>query len=180
MESDSHLVYLGIFDNSQIDLRVDLLGNSARGEFFWIFLGNVHAQFLTSILSNSCFAHVTLFCIVWEGVEMYVDGNIVLGPSIESSEWHLLEEQFLLWTPKHLLVRPVLDVRSYRVKASHAAKIHTLDKNKLFYMMAKWLSLKASQKIVVEAVCRSLFDRIPDVKEKDRILDQLLVKIFPL
>lgn len=176
----AHVIYVAIFDHADVYLDINLGWSSAHGEFFWIFLGNVDARVVASLLANTTFARLHLYCVVGDDVDMSVDGNIYIPPHVEQVEWYLMEEQFLLWNHHHLRIRPLLDVHSHRVKASHWAKIHTLDSQKLFYMMAKGLSLYEAQKIVIQSSLQSVFDRLSDIdtQQKEEIFNQLITTIF--
>ncbi len=178
--ADAAVTYAFVVGDSDVDLQFDLRWENARLELFGIFVGDVKSQVLTSLLANKTFANVTLFSIVKEAATVYVDGNIVIWKSIEKVEGHLEEEQFLLWQPKHLFVRPVLDVQSNDVKASHGAKIHTLDQQKLFYMMSKGLSLEKVQWIVIQSWLQAIFDKLDslDVEKKQTILNQIFESVF--
>jgi len=180
LESDSFLKYIAIFDNADVDIDFDILWNSSNLQIFGIFIWNVKSKFITSILANYGIANVRLFCVVKEGSDMRLDWSIVIGKNIENVEGHLIEEQFLLGNPKNLIVSPILDVNSSKVKSSHAAKIHALDPQKLFYMMSKWLSLFESQKIVVKAWLQSVFDQllVIDEDKKQKIFEDIINAIF--
>lgn len=182
LESDSIVKYVAVLDNSDIDLSFDIRGWWTSLELFVIFVGDVKSQVVTSLLANNSFANIHLFCVVKEAADMQIDWSIIIGKNIEKVEWHLAEEQFLLWKPSHLLVRPILDINSYRVKASHSAKIHTIDQQKLFYMMSKGLSLQKSQSIVVQWWLQSIFDSISDVdlEKKQKIFQNIIDSIFNL
>lgn len=173
------VTYVAIIDNANIDFAVDICWSSTHLDFYGIFVGDVKSQVVTSLLSNNSFAHVHLFCVVKDGVNMEIDGAVHIDKDIVGAEGHLTQEQFLLGTPKHLLVRPVLDVYSHQIKASHWAKIHTLDQQKLFYMMSKWLSLEQAQKTVVQAWLQAIFDRLSmDQSDKQVVLDNILQNLF--
>lgn len=178
--ADAAVTYVFVVGDSDVDLQFDLRWEYAHLELFGIFVGDVKSQVLTSLLANKTFANVTLFSIVKENATVYVDGNIVIWKDVEKVEGHLAEEQFLLWQPKHLFVRPVLDVQSNDVKASHGAKIHTLDQQKLFYMMSKGLSLEKAQWIVIQSWLQAIFDKLDtlDAKKKQTILNQIFESIF--
>jgi Fe-S cluster assembly protein SufD len=180
LDTDAAVKYVFVVQNSDVDIEFNVKWNGSRLEVFGIFVGDVKSQVLTSLLASNSFARVHLFCVVKEGSEMFVDGNIFIGKDVEGVEGHLAEEQFLLWNPKHLLVRPLLDVHSHRVKASHWAKIHTLDQQKLFYIMAKWLSLQASQTLVITSWLQAIFDSIWDVdsQSKQQIFNQIIESLF--
>lgn len=180
LNDDANVCYVAVLNGANVDFQIDISWKWSHLEFFGIFVGDVKSQVVTTLLANNNFASVHLFCVVKEGSDMQIDWNIVISKNIEQVEGHLQEEQFLLGTPKHLLVRPLLDVHSHRVKASHWAKIHTLDQQKLFYMMSKGLSLQESQKIVVQAWLQSIFDHISDVdsSEQQKIFKNTIDSIF--
>lgn len=180
LDSDAEVKYVFVVDSSDVDIEFNIKWSGSRLEVFGIFVGDVKSQVVTSLFANKNFANVHLFCVVKDDSDISLDGNITIGKNVEDVEGHLVEEQFLLWIPKKLFVRPILDVHSHRVKASHGAKIHTLDENKLFYMMAKWLSIEESQWIVIRWGLQSIFDSISDIdsEKKQKIFDKIIVSIF--
>ena len=176
LHTDAKVNYVALLHNANVDICIDLVWESAEIQFFGIFVGDVKSQVVTSLLKNITSAHLHLLCLVGENSTMCVNGNVFIGETIEKAEGHLLEEQFLLGKPKSLQVCPMLDVHSHRVKASHGAKIYMIDQQKLFYMMAKWLSLPQAQRMVVEWSLQTAFDTIVDVDSEQK--QQLLTTIF--
>lgn len=182
LESNTNVKYVFVLNDADVDISFNINWSWAHLDLFGVFFGDVKSKIITSLLANNSFANVNLFCVVKDNVDMQIDWNIVIGKNIEQVEWHLIEEQFLLGTPNNLLVRPILDVQSSRVKASHWAKIHTLDQQKLFYLMSKGISLKQSQSIIIQWWLQSIFDHISDVDEnlKHDIFQNIIDSIFNL
>ena len=180
LDFDAEVKYVFVVDGCDVDINFNLKWKSSRLELFGIFVGDVKSQVVTSLLANNTYANIKLFSLVKDDSTVCVDWNVFIWKNIEKVEGHLAEEQFLLWKPKHLFVRPILDVCSNNVKASHWAKIHTLDQQKLFYMMSKGLSLKQSHWIVVKSLLQSIFDSIVgiDNDKKQNILNQIFDSVF--
>lgn len=176
----SPVTYVFVVNDANVDINLDVSCVSSHIDVFWIFFWSVSSRITSSLSVNNSFVRVHLYTIVQDDVDVSVDGNIVLKKNIVWSEGHLTQEQFLLGMPKTLRVCPVLDVYSSAIKASHGAKIHTLDAQKLFYMMAKWLSLQQAQKVVIEASLQSLFDRLSslDVQEKNNVFETIISSLF--
>lgn len=182
LKGDASTSYVAIFQNADVDIDFNLMGENASIDVFCVFLGNISSQIITSLSANKAVANVHIFCIALENSDMSIYGNIVIWKDTSHVEWHLYQEQLLFWTPKKLSIRPVLDVYSNQVKASHGAKIYTLDKEKMFYMMSKWLSQELAQLTVVDSTFQYFFDKIPDidVDQKMKIKKTLLSSIFTL
>ncbi len=182
LEKSSSLQYVFVMEDSDVDLDFELIGESAKLDLFGIFVWDVKSTMIASLLANKAFANVRVLSLVKEDSDVHVDWSIFIGKNIQKVEWHLLEEQFLLWNPKNLFVRPILDVHSDDVKASHWAKIHTLEAEKLFYMMSKWLSLEEAQWLVIKSEIESIFAQLTDIESeiKQEILNQILLSAFSL
>jgi Fe-S cluster assembly scaffold protein SufB len=73
-----------------------------------------------------------------------------------------------------------LDVLSSNVKASHGAKIHSLDRAKMFYMVSKGLSFQKSQRMIIQSVLQSIFDKLTSfsLQEKQQYFDSIIDSIF--
>lgn len=182
LKENSSTSYVAIFQNADVDIDFALVGEDSSIDVFCVFLGNISSQIITSLSANKAVANVHIFCVALENADMSIYGNIVVWKDISHVEWHLYQEQLLFWTPKKLSLRPVLDVYSNQVKASHGAKIYTLDKEKMFYMMSKWLSQEQAQLTVVDSTFQYFFDKIPDIDndQKMKIKKALLSSIFTL
>ncbi len=176
----SPVTYVFVVNDANVDVVLDVSWVSSHIDVFWIFFWSVSSRITSSLSVNNSFVRVHLYTLVQDNVDISVDGNIVLEKNIIWSQWHLTQEQFLLGVPKSLRVCPILDVYSSAIKASHAAKIHTLDAQKLFYMMAKWLSLQHAQKMVIEASLQSIFDRLSslDDEKKGSIFTYITSSLF--
>ncbi len=177
---NSLITYVLIIDSSDISIDFNLIGTSARLHLYCVVLGNSKAKIVTTLSADKSIVNFSLISFVSENAEMEIDWRIVLSEDFDTMQWYLNEEQFLLGKPKSLLVRPFLDVRACNVKASHGAKIHTLDTQKLFYMMSRGLTFQQSQKMIVCASLQSIFDHISDVDplQKQQIYDSLISSLF--
>lgn len=182
LDTAAKVKYVFVVNNADVDFEFTLNGTGSNLELFGIFVGDVKSKVVSSLLASKSFANINLFCIVKEDSTVNLDWSVIIWKHIKNVEWHLSEEQFLLWKPKHLFVRPILDVNSSHVKASHGAKIHTLDQQKLFYIMSKGLSLRDSQLLVIRSWLQKIFDSIDSIdnEKKQFILNQILNSAFIL
>ncbi|MEI7477452.1 MAG: SufD family Fe-S cluster assembly protein [bacterium] len=87
---------------------------------------------------------------------------MTIQPGISKAEGSLLEENVLLGEKIVVDVKPLLDVKSNDVVASHGATIQRLDPQKLFYLNAKGLSGAAATTLMVQAYVQRAYDHVEE------------------
>jgi Fe-S cluster assembly protein SufD len=74
-----------------------------------------------------------------------------------------------------------LDVHTDDVRASHGAKTHKLNDDKLFYLQAKGVSLQEAKKLFLESYINKVFSKLaahdPDMieLEKNKLLQTIIL-----
>lgn len=110
--------------------------------------------------ANDSHINIHLLSFLGEQADANVDGGIIIAPWVTKVAGHLLEESVVLGKKIKIKTLPRLDVHSADVSASHGAKIDRLDETKLFYMMARGLDQKQSQKLIVEGYLQRAADNV--------------------
>jgi Fe-S cluster assembly scaffold protein SufB len=77
------------------------------------------------------------------------DGAITILPNIKKIQSHLLEENIILGKTVLIKAKPILNISSNDVQASHGAKIEKIDAEKLLYMTSRGLTPAQAQTLVV-------------------------------
>lgn len=184
LEENSTLIYIPIVQDNQIDITLELRWSHARLLLFGVIFSRDYlptkARIHIEMLANRTYADIHLLSIALNGADILLDGTIHIGTDIVGVEWYLQEEQIILWSDVRIKAKPVLNVQSNDVKASHGSKIEKLDEQKLFYMMSKGLDTHQSQRLVLEWYLRHIFAQVDQFDEdtREHLLAQLLEKLW--
>jgi len=146
--------YLLVCFGGEFDVELNLDSVGADLEMICVLVGQVKKKNKVNIvcrLNNSFIqANIRVLSFLPDQSDVQVNANIVLKSGIQKSSWHLLEENIVLWDNIRLKTLPMLDVCSNDVQASHGAKVHSLDSEKLFYMMTRWLPREQARSLLIE------------------------------
>jgi len=179
LESDSNLKYLIVSSWSDINLDFSVFGDWAVVEFYGIFLSKNKEEIKWNIsvnLKNSYTkANVYLLSLMGDGAIVKVKWNIDIQEWIKSVNAYLLEENIVLWEKIKINTLPILNVSSNDVSAWHGAKIQRLDSDKLFYMMAKWLSDKKSKEIIISWYVSYILEKFSIVEQEKKEIENLIL-----
>lgn len=94
----------------------------------------------------------------WSDMKIY--SNIKVNKSSISSFWELTITNINFSNNSKLDCIPGLDIDSPFSKANHSFKSFYLDKEKLFYLCARWISYKDAQKLFLESFFYNAFKKI--------------------
>jgi Fe-S cluster assembly protein SufD len=148
----------------QVDLTfVGQAGSSveAAGAFLarpdYQISGRIHAQ----LAEDRAAADLHMVSFLPTGAKCEIDGGVTIDPDTAGCAGHLLEDNIIIGEQMQIKTLPMLDVRSSDVQASHGAKIHRLDPQKLFYLQSKGLPLAEAKRLMLEASLTTLFERFP-------------------
>jgi len=61
---------------------------------------------------------------------------------------------------------PILEINNDNVKCTHGSTIADLDKNQIFYLQSRGISLETSYKMLVNSFIRDVIDSFPDFSKK--------------
>ena len=131
---------------------------------------------------------VSGFCFSAEHAEKSlgydVNGNISISPGTSKVIAGLLQENIILGDHIHIQAKPMLNISSNDVQASHGAKIERIDSEKLLYMTSRGLTPQQAQRLVIQWYFAHIHDQMSwgmqekEVKELGTLLDTLQQKVF--
>lgn len=121
------------------------------------------------IIWNKSKINVHILSLIWDYWRVWIEWGIRIWNRVNNSEWNLLQENIILGKNTKIKTIPRLDINSKNIIASHWSKIEHIDKNKLFYIMSKWLSEKQSNNIIIEWYINNIF-KIFDETEEIKIM----------
>ncbi|MEI8091697.1 MAG: SufD family Fe-S cluster assembly protein [bacterium] len=94
-------------------------------------------------------AQLHLISFIQDERKVETDGAINISENIQKVQSHLLEENIILGKNISIKAKPILNIASNDVQASHGAKIEKIDAEKLLYMTSRGLTPEQAQKLVV-------------------------------
>lgn len=146
--------------DSQYEQIIEVAQDEKIKASYFIFSDNqaTSCKVQINLLGENSSADIKLFSIIHNEQEVIVDGTIYIDPKANQASGHLQEEILLMGKKSFTTTKPILDVRNNNVSASHGAKIHTFNKDNIFYLMARGLSEKQAKEVVLKGFIDSLFD----------------------
>jgi hypothetical protein len=153
MEKQAQVSYLGLDYLSETSLKKSILNifhhapqTISSQTFRGIYSGQAHGTFL---------------------------GKVIVGKSANQSCADQLYKAVLLDEQAKAHVMPQLEIYNYDISARHGASIGELDKNSLFYLCSRGLSMVDAKSILVMGLLNDILDKIEEVSIKKTIKEQL-------
>lgn len=177
IENSTHLDYVLLVKWWKQTIDINVTGDACEFDlrvlFLWIQGAKISSTIKVVISGSNCKVNFYTVALLSEGSDLNFDGGIIIDKWVHNSHWELLEENILLWEDVKIKTLPLLDVHSDDIKASHAARIHRLDKEKLFYMQSKWISNKDARWLCIAWYINKIFEKMEDTEEKQNLLQTL-------
>ncbi len=172
---------LFIVRESEITIDIVCEGKNSKAAVTCIFLSKENETIIGKVNGTLAWdgasAELYLLSFLWDKANCQIDGGVIIAPDTKWTSWHLLEENIILGKKVKIKTLPMLDVRSSDVSASHGAKIDRLDEWKLFYMMARGLDQKQSQKLIIQGYINRACENVdPEMKNeiKEKVVSDIL------
>ena len=119
------------------------------GLFFADAQKETKAKITFDIKHSHTQAQLHLISFIQDERNIETDGAITITPNVKKVQSHLLEENIILGKNISIKVKPILNISSNDVQASHGAKIEKIDAEKLLYMTSRGLTPEQAQALVV-------------------------------
>ena len=180
--------YLIIWNTSQLDLQFTTAGEGAELHLYGLFFAEekkatkVKVDF--QIQHSHTQAQLHLISFIQDERKVETDGAITILPNIQKIQSHLLEENIILGNKIAIKAKPILNISSNDVQASHGAKIEKIDAEKLLYMTSRGLTPEQAQTLVVNWYLTHIADQLiswnggQEEKKIRTMLEDVQGKIF--
>lgn len=156
--------YLIIWNTSQIDLQFTTAGEGAELHLYGLFFADAKKETKAKITFDIAHSHTQaqlhLISFIQDERKVATDGAITIGKHIQKIQSHLLEENIILGKTVSIKAKPILNISSNDVQASHGAKIEKIDAEKLLYMTSRGLTPEQAQKLVVNWYLNHIADQL--------------------
>lgn len=151
---DSDLNYLIISNSPDINITINTTSENIKSKIFWIFYSDstspTKAKIEVNLQNNNTETEVYLLSITIEGQSISVDGGINMAKWVKKVSWTLLEENLVFGNNISIKTKPILNIYSNDVKASHGARIEKVDSEKLFYLTSKWITWLWAERLILD------------------------------
>jgi len=97
-------------------------------------------------------------------------GLIKVRPGAQKTDAYQTNRNLLLSDSARADSIPNLEIEANDVRCSHGASVGPIDKEQLFYLMARGLSRKAAERMIVDGFFEPIVNRIPLEGVRDRLL----------
>jgi len=179
LHADSTTTFVWVCRNTtDVDLKFVTQGDNAHVEWYILCLATkentIKCSTFWDLHHNKCSANLHIVTLYWDWWNAHIDGWVNIHPGIVKAEWHLLEENIIVWEWVTIKTLPMLDVRSNDVKASHWARIEKLNAIKQFYLESKWLPKEQAKKLMIWWYIESLLSHINDEEKVKSLKEEYL------
>jgi Fe-S cluster assembly scaffold protein SufB len=172
--------YLLIIDwNNDIDININFESKTIwKIQTIIISKNNkTNINLKINISWNNSKVNVYMLSLIWNNWDIKIDWGITIWKKVNNSEWNLLQENLILGKNTKIQVTPNLDINSNNIIASHWAKIEDIDKNKIFYIMSKWISKQKSSEIIIEWYIHNIFKTFKDTETLKKLKKEIIEKV---
>jgi len=153
--------YLWVVFDGDLDILRKITASDV--EIFCIFVwckknklsGRLHGFVKKSFVN----LNIYILNILWDWSFVDVDGGITIEKWLKKVSGHLLEESLVIWKKIQVKNKPLLNISSSDIEASHWAKIERIDAEKKFYMQSKWLWETVSVNMIVDGYLENIFSK---------------------
>jgi len=178
INSSSKLSYLLVNYNSSTNIEINLNNENCESDLNFLFIWEKNKinnwKIICNINSSSCKTNIYLLSFLTDESNILVDGNIIIWKNINNVAWHLLEENIVLWEKIKIKTKPVLNVYSHDIQASHWAKVDKIDSNKLFYMTSKWINDQTAKNLIINWYLNTIFDKFPNNEQIENLKEKII------
>lgn len=152
--SESDFNYLIVSESPNINIEVSIKWSNIKSRIFWIFYSKEdkikNTKILVNLQNSDIEVEVYLLSITKENQKISVDGSINISKWVKKVSGTLLEENLVFWNNISIKTKPILNIYSSDVQASHWAKIEKIDTEKMFYLSSKWISWPNAENLILE------------------------------
>lgn len=163
------------FKSADFDVNIEFKDDNAKWDIKYLLMSKdnlpVRWTIDNKIHGENIKVDIDITSLVWENGEVNADWNIFIDFGSKQIEWNLNKQSIFLWNEWKSDLSPRLEINSNDVVASHGAKIERLDKEKIFYVMSKWITFDDAKKSMIWWYINSFFD---DIEDQDEFRDELV------
>jgi len=105
-------------------------------------------------------------------------GSIIIEKEAFQTESFLDDNVLVLGEGTKNQADPVLEIKNNDVKASHGSTTGRINEDEIFYLMARGLSRKDAENLIVEGFFEKLLNQIEDESVREEIFQKILHKLY--
>ena len=132
---------------------------------------NIWSRCIISGDNNS--ANFTVKSVLNNSAEVAYKGDLIINKDSKGIDTFLRHNSRLLSDGAKATTTPALEIMAKDVKAGHAATIGRLDKEDLFYLMARGISKPDAELLLANAFLNSAVDQIEDYEIKESVRNKI-------
>lgn len=157
-----------LFINQGLTRRKNLVFNLTHQneslELIILIIGKNHHKIPLKIRVNhkntSQKADITIKSALFDNARADITGNIIINKNCINTESFLTHHTLLLSENAKTSSLPALEVKENQVKAGHSATTGHLNREEVFYLQSRGISLQNAKKILIEAFFTSELQKI--------------------
>lgn len=165
----------GKWSKSNVEARFE--GPGARCEMLGLFFASGSEFFdhhtLQDHTAPNCFSDLLYKGVLRDTSRTVFSGLIRVEPGAQKTDAYQTNRNLLLSDAARADSIPNLEIGANDVRCSHGASVGPIDKEQLFYLMARGLSRRDAERMIVDGFLEPIVSRIPLEGVRDRLLAAL-------
>jgi len=177
----SHNFTLGYSGIYKQNISLDFLGENSQAYLNGLYLSqgsaSIHNQLQVNHQVSNCYSEQLYKGILLDQSQAEFTGAINISPDTSGSEACQLNRNLSLSDEAIAHSRPQLQILADDVKCSHGSSTGQIDKEQIFYLKNRGLSLSQARQLLLNAFTDEMTDKIKDIEIKAKF-EQSLAQIF--
>ncbi len=153
--------------------HVRLVGNNSQANIYGIFLNIGSTKVMLHTLQHhealGTTSNLLVKSVLLGKSQFSYDGAIRVEKSGQKTDAYQRNENLLLSDEAHAQSKPSLEILADDVRCTHGATIGAVDKEQLFYLETRGISLSSGKQLIVEGFLENVLHKISDSKKADKV-----------
>jgi len=178
IENGEKITYLVVNTKSKSDFIFNVNHENSCLDLNFLFVWKKNKtnkwNIICNINASNTKVNIYILSFLTDKSEIDVDWNITINKNVKNVKWHLVEEYIILWEKIKIKTKPILNIYSKDIQASHGAKIEKIDNEKLFYLTSKWIDNLKAKNLIIDGYLTTLFDKFKNTKETEKLKQKII------
>lgn len=181
LSKDSKLTIYNVYlkdESVKININIDILGENSNVEVINVYLTRQNNNLESNIFINHkalyTNSELETYAIGKDKAHMVLNNNAYIYNGMHQSKAKQATKGLTLSKDAKITAQPNLFIDEYDVEASHSAAIGSVNKEDLFYLMSRGLTVKEAEEMIVLGFIQPVLANIQNEKLKEEINNEFI------
>lgn len=158
-------------------VQVNLTGGGARALILGFIIGEgLHTVKIYTVQNHTApntISDLHIKSVLKDQAFLQYEGLIKIEKDAQRSNAYQRNDNLLLSPKCKAESKPALEILANDVRCTHGATLGRIDKEQLFYLQSRGISMSIAEKLIISGFFQVLVDRISDVKVQNKVLKSI-------